>query len=372
MMGENTRRVLVNQNFEQPLIDSKINGKSWLVKMTVKNYLQMVDIESNQYQRNLQNLSFYRKLINDLLDDTTMPPISVVYPEENIDFQKGLRVDKNFIILDGLQRTNCILECRDIIISGKSKGLIKDIEEFDNKLIYVEIWEKLDLKYILYKMVVLNTGQKKMDYAHQLDILSESVKDKLEEAQIPYITVKEKVNGGNRQGHFELSTITQGLVSYINASPIPSKKNAAEYLFERFNINIDDNSSGLSLITNDSTYNYLKWVLVDFNNLLSEKYVNDNPMEKYDVFLISLFASLGYCQNKDPEGLDIKIKILESSFQSEADPIQLEVFKQLYTRFKTSIGDKRRRFIYETFRDFFLSPSAVDKLSWEYVYDRIV
>ncbi|MDG5472407.1 hypothetical protein P6709_11690 [Jeotgalibacillus sp. ET6] len=370
-MVQPSRRVLVSQNFSEPLIDKKIDGKSWLVKMKIRDYLQMVDIESNQYQRNLQNLSFYNKLINDLLDDTTMPPISVVYPENAIDFKEGLRIDKKFIILDGLQRTNCILECRDRIIKGKSNGIFRDLDSFYEKLIYVEIWEKVDLKYILYKMVVLNTGQKKMDYGHQLDILSDSVKEKLQEKNIAYITTKERISDGKKEGHFELSNITQALVSFINGSPIPSKKNAAEYLFERFNINMDEESSGISLITNDATYEYLEWVLVKFNALLNEKYKNDNPLEKYEIFIISLFASIGYCQKKDPINLSNKIRILEERFTKIDDPLDMKIFIHYYASFKTSIGDKRRRFIYETFRDFFLSSSAIDKLNWEYSYDRV-
>ncbi|MCH5460920.1 hypothetical protein [Bacillus cereus] len=365
------KRIKVNQNFQEPVIDKKIDGVSWLVKMTIKNYLEMVDLESNIYQRNLQSLSFYRKLMEDLLDDTTMPAISVVYPEKNIDLQAGLRVDKKFIILDGLQRTNCILECRDMISKGKSSGIIQSIEEFDQKQIYVEIWEKMDLKNILYKMVVLNTGQKKMDYGHQLDILSESIKEKLEEADIPYYTVKDKAQKKKDTNGFELSIITQSLVSFINATPIPSKKNAAEYLFERFNLNIDDNKNGLALITDDATYEYLKWVLVDFNRLLEEHYPGRNPLQKYDAFIVSLFASLGYCQKKNPENLKRKIKELEKLFASKEDPINLNVFDQLYTSFKTSIGDKRRRFIYGTFREYFLAPTTIDNLEWESMYDRV-
>lgn len=180
--------VKVEEYFDTPLYDNKIKGVSWLVKMTIGRYLEMVGMTANPYQRTLQSLSFYRKLIEDLLDDTTMPPISVVYPERNINFKIGLQSDKKFIILDGLQRTNCILACLQIIESEKSKGKIQTVEDFKSKLVYVEIWEKLDLQNILYKMVVLNTGQKKMDYGHQLDILSDSLKIMLSEAEILFIT----------------------------------------------------------------------------------------------------------------------------------------------------------------------------------------
>jgi len=342
-----------------------------MVQMTIGDYLNMVDFESNVYQRNLQNLSFYKKLIDDLLNDTTMPPISVVYPSKDINLQAGLLTKNNFIILDGLQRTNCLLECREIISKGKSTGSIKSLEEFNQKVIYVEIWENLDLRYILYKMVVLNTGQKKMDYAHQLDILSESIQKKLIEMNIPFFTVKDKNSGTYDPNTFPLSTITQGIVSFINGSPIPNKKNAAEYLFERFNLDLEDNQNGLALITDDLTYKYIYWVLKDLNTLLNQKYGEENPLKKYDIFLISLLASIGYCMKKNPENLHVKISVLESKFQSNNDPLNLKLFKQRYGEFKTSIGDKRRRFIYDTFRDYFQTPHYYDELEWENVYGRI-
>lgn len=128
----------------------------------------------------------------------------------------------------------------------------------------------------------------------------------------------------------------------------------------------------LNMINDESTYYYLIWVLKDFDNLLKQKYKTENPLRKYDVFLISLFASLGYCHNKNPELLKKKIKVLIDSFKTQSDPLRLGVFSDIYSRFKTGIGDKRRRFIFETFRSYFLSVEGVDNLEWEYAYDKIL
>lgn len=367
--------IKVSQKFDEPLVDVKINGRSWMVKMNVEDYLTMVNIEGNKYQRNLQNLTFYRKLIEDLLNDTTMPPISVVYPEKDIDFTQGLRIVNKFIILDGLQRTNCLLECRRIIDNGKSTGKYKTIEEFNKKLIYVEIWEKLELPNILYKMVVLNTGQKKMDYEHQLDILSDSVKTKLNEMGVKYYVKNDKLKTIVKKGKFELSTVTAALVSYINRSPIPGKKNAAEFLFNRFDISVEANEAenALNLINDEETYFHLKWVLVDLNKMLNEKYgVDQNPINKYDVFLISLFASLGFCHSKKPELLKAKINLLEEMFKShDDDPLRMNKFDVIYTSFTSGIGDKRRRFIFNSLKIFFLTPIVDDTFDWNEEYAQI-
>ncbi|YCI76079.1 hypothetical protein M1D47_21150 [Bacillus sp. R1-10] len=371
--AKDIKKIQVDLNFSEPLIDSKINGKSWMAKIRIGDYLEITSMESNRYQRNIQNVKFYKKLIQDLLDDTVIPPISVVYPEKDVDFDEGLSSDKKFIILDGLQRTNSILQCLSILEKGESQYKIQTVDEFKNKKIYIEIWEKLDLKYILYKMVVLNTGQKKMDYEHQLDILSESIEEVLQVNDIRYLTKKQEAEVGKDARVYKLSDITTGLVSFLIGKPSPGKKNAAEYLFERFNISIEGEEEGnvLSLINDDESYKYLVWVLKDFDEMLSHKYGEDrNPLRKYEVFLISLFGSLGAAYQKNPKRLEMKLEQLKELFETEEDPLRMKIFDSIYSSFKTGIGQKRRRFIYETFKLYFSFINS-EKMEWEDINDEI-
>lgn len=355
---------------EEPLVDRKINGKSWIVKMTIEDYLKITSTTTNNYQRNIQNLSFYKKLIKDLLDDTVMPPISVVYPSV-IDFNTGLNINHKFIILDGLQRTNSIQECIKLLENGESKGKIQTIEEFKKKKIYVEIWEDLDTKYILYKMVVLNTGQKKMDYEHQLDILSESLEQILIQNGIQFITRKDELENRNSENFYRLSSITAALVSFLSGKPTPGKKNAAEYLFDQFNLSIDENDEdALSLISDDTTYSKLIWVLKDLKEMIDDKYDADrNPLKKYDVFISSLLGAMGYAHSRNPEKFEYKFSQFIALFEKD-DPLRLNIFEKSYNSFKTGIGQKRRRFIYETFKRFFIMESSV-RLEWEEVLDEL-
>lgn len=361
----------VYEYMKEPIQDNKIGGKSLLTIMTIENYLAMTDTENNPYQRNILGIKQYSKLVEDLLDDTVMPPISVVYKGKQEEIIQGLDEHKKFIILDGLQRTNCIMHCKNIL-ETKHDRIIKSVEEFLQKKIYVEIWEELDLKTILYKMVVLNTGQKKMDYAHQLDILNNSLKNELTENGINVVTVKEKKEGVPSKDAFELADITEGLVSYINGIPISGKKNAAEFLFERLNVGINtgEDTDILDLIYNDSTYQNLIWTLKDLAKVLQEKYGVDNPFMKYNIFLSSFLASLGNAYKKNPANLELKKKELEYLCNSEEDPFSMALFSEYYTKFKTGIGEKRRKFIFEAFRDFFISKSELNRLEWDAIYER--
>jgi hypothetical protein len=367
--------IKVLEHMKSPLNDKKIDGKSLLTIMTVQDYLSMTDIENNPYQRNILGVKQYSKLVDDLLDDTVMPPISVVYDGVQEEITQGLDENKKFIILDGLQRTNCIMHCKNILeqtLEAKKNKKIKTVDEFLQKKIYVEIWGKLDLKTILYKMVVLNTGQKKMDYAHQLDILNNSLKMELTKQGIDIITVKEKKNGSHIEKSFELADVTEGLVSYINGIPISGKKNAAEFLFEKLNVGLNTGEDAyiLDSIYNDSTYENLIWTLKNLMELLDEKYGSGNPLRKYNTFLSSFLASLGNAYKKSPENLEMKKAALVNLCRQEKDPFSILVFEEYYSKFKTGIGEKRRKFIFETFRDFFISKTEINRLEWDAIYER--
>ena len=89
----------VYEYMKEPIQDNKIGGKSLLTIMTIENYLAMTDTENNPYQRNILGIKQYSKLVEDLLDDTVMPPISVVYKGKQEEIIQGLDEHKKFIIL---------------------------------------------------------------------------------------------------------------------------------------------------------------------------------------------------------------------------------------------------------------------------------
>lgn len=374
-------KIKVSSKLDNPLTDKRINTNSWMTTMRIGDYLNLSDKDGNIYQRDLQRLSFYQKLIDDLLHDGIMPPISVVYTGDIKDIQDGfLEEESSFLILDGLQRTNCLQHCKKEIEGNNRNSIFNNVEEFLKKEIYVEIWGGMSLQNILYKMIVLNTGQKKMDYNHQLNILSDSVRSRLIEDEVPFISSKERKNGSvyKKDNALQLSTITEGLASFINGSPLQSKKNAAEFLFNRFDGSFEKNKAGLDLVSDEKTYETLKWVLTDFNDALTEKYGSNNPMVKYDVFFISLLAALGkvYNLNLDEystKHYDIdkrKENLLKLVTSNGSDPLNLEDFEKFYGSFKTGIGARKRKFIFEAFKQYFMTDYTFN-MEWGEAYDLV-
>jgi hypothetical protein len=374
--------------FINPLYDKKVDSKSWMIVLKLKDYLSMIDLaEEHKYQRAVLGAKYYKALIFDILQDSVIPPISVYYEKEikeGCDFDEGSK----FKVLDGLQRSYCLLVCERILqhingtlaigeLRSEEKTLLANIakiqdrvltlENFYNKKIYIEVWENLNPKSILYKMIVLNTGQRKMDYDHQLDILNISIENELKSAGIPIITKKEKQEGNGNSEAFNLSNIVEGLVSYVNRTPVSGKKDAAESLFNKLEFDSDDDDA-IGIIYDSNTYDNLIWTLKTINSKLIEKYKNDNPLKKYEPFLVSFLAALGYSYyyyagTNNIEAFEASKQKLLDRIEKEDDPLNINAMNPIYNSFKSSIGDKRRKLIFESLKDFFVSGSAT-KIDW--------
>lgn len=109
----------------------------------------------------------------------------------------------------------------------------------------------------------------------------------------------------------------------------------------------------------------MKWTFATFSKLLDDKYKADNPFKRYDIFLTGFFASLGFAQERNPATLKLNIKRLESSLKSDdTDPIRLREFQTCADSFKSGIGEKRRKLVFEAFKTFLLSnPNLDEKLN---------
>jgi hypothetical protein len=177
--------------------DKKIKKKIFLYEIKIDNYLQIIDdFDEKDFsmQRTFLGFNSYKRLILDMILGADIPSIALVAKNKEFD-GTNLSFDNKFLILDGLQRTSCIKIAKDILENPSNKEFDKFFNEFSNEIerdklptleeflnynLSVFIWENLELKDMLYKMVVLNTGQRKMSNEHQLDILASEIKENLQ------------------------------------------------------------------------------------------------------------------------------------------------------------------------------------------------
>ncbi|HAH0825304.1 TPA: hypothetical protein HHG21_004819, partial [Escherichia coli] len=87
-------------------------------------------------------------------------------------------IDKSSLsIIDGMQRTTAFLEA------------VKQSEEVKNKTIRIEYWFSKSMNSLIYRMLVLNTGQVPWDIKRQLDTIYDSIIKELKES-IPNLDIR--------------------------------------------------------------------------------------------------------------------------------------------------------------------------------------
>ncbi|CAA6804122.1 MAG: Unknown protein [uncultured Sulfurovum sp.] len=370
--------------------DLKIKKNIYLCELTISSYLELIEDSDNEdfdLQRSFLGMDFYKRLILDMILGADIPSVSLVHNNKEVslnNFKKDNKFNlekEKFLILDGIQRTACLRIAKNIIQNpDKYKSFFDDfkseiqvdsmpsIEIFQEYKLTVFIWEHLNLNDMLYKMVVLNTGQRKMSDKHQLDILANEIKENLEtynfelytEREIKDRTLKQKKLIAN--GDLLVSALSEGVVSYIKESPVKNKADAVEYLFERL--------TEYKGLLNKNLIADLQLVIDIHTNFYMEK--NDSQeyfFSQYEPLLIGFLSALGKARNHSSlpqEKLDEKILYLKENIMSN----DWEVFIETYRRFKSAIGYKRRHFSFEIFFSYFMN-TYDNELDFDLAYSRV-
>ena len=174
------------------LKDEKVNCYSVMVQLSVEEYLKMVNSTFEKRgglegQRDTLKtttaIRIRKRMVQDIEAGAVIPPIviGVIVPEEifstlhTLDIKSFLalmeRIDSDSIsIIDGMQRTTAISEVL--------KNTPTDISQ--NK-IRIEYWIASQVNSLIYRMLVLNTGQVPWNIRRQIEIVFRQIIKELEE-----------------------------------------------------------------------------------------------------------------------------------------------------------------------------------------------
>ncbi|WP_421105391.1 hypothetical protein [Serratia marcescens] len=116
-------------------------------------------------------------VIGVIVDNDTYDSIKKVYDEKSFDTLNA-SIDKSSLsIIDGMQRTTALLEA------------VRQSEDVRNKSIRIEYWFSKSMNSLIYRMLVLNTGQVPWDIKRQLDTIYDSIIKDLK-TSIPNLDVR--------------------------------------------------------------------------------------------------------------------------------------------------------------------------------------
>ncbi|GAA5100726.1 hypothetical protein [Wohlfahrtiimonas larvae] len=299
----------------------KVIDSSFIVGST--NYSYAIShlsnlIEKLEIQRKLQQSAIYKRLEQDILRGCVMPPITVAFVDEQIQFRDEAQVQKyieqniqSAFILDGIQRLNLLKKIEDQLSP----------ELLSNGLIVLNILICPSMDKLLYRMVTLNNGQKPMSPAHQIEILT-SADVGFEELSRKIKTEKD----GYSKDSLNKSDLVKAYIAFLgnsvnidNQKIIQSKLDEliAENIIESFGYENEriEFKQVIQLISDFSSNKALfNWFRVG-NNLIG--------------FCVGISKGFQHIRSENPEMLRINLEKLEIVFGSiDKSKIRVSTFRR--------------------------------------------
>lgn len=168
-------------HFKSIVKDIKADCYSVMCMMEIGEYIRMIDWAYNkrggiERQRDVLKtntaLRIRRRMVKDLLSGAVLPPVVLGISMAKGDFFDGLGnsqeifsaifdliKDNNICIIDGMQRSTAIIEATSINVGLK------------NSLMRVEFWVATNMNSMIYRMLVLNSGQVPWSIRKQIETI---------------------------------------------------------------------------------------------------------------------------------------------------------------------------------------------------------
>ncbi|NRD76222.1 hypothetical protein HPT25_01700 [Bacillus sp. BRMEA1] len=204
------------------LRDERVDCFSVLTNIRIKDYLELVQtaykskggIEGQrQALKTKSAIRIRQRMRNDIVKGTILPPIviGIVLDKETYEKVDSMQSDKGAIldilnnvskeslsIIDGMQRTTAIV---DAMTDNKNLG---------DKEIRVEYWLSTNTNSLLYRMLILNSGQVPWNIRRQIEILYNSLINEIR-SKVENIHLIEIDENGNRSapGTFQADKIIE-------------------------------------------------------------------------------------------------------------------------------------------------------------------
>ncbi len=360
-------------------------------QMTIPEYLTIVGtrFEDFHLQRRREKHKAYGRLESDIRDGALLPSIALAVKLERVadilPAYNDYRADSGKVgvlaaalnspgtvdILDGLQRTYIM---RDIAEKGETFK--------PDQTILVEFWLETDLHNLIYRIIVLNAGQKPMSIRHQLELLFASLQESIL-SRLPGVEIylERENTRRTKPKKFAFDVIVTAYQAMITGSPEVQKTNiVANELLESSALDLGE--QGVSRQFDRFVEMLKRYVEFDehtariYEEGLTIEDVEDdaNPRGNGQTsstgvanwfatsnVMASFFAAVAQFGNSDQRmrRAEEAIEALGHALQNApkaSDPLGLEEFANLRSGFnprKINVGVATRRLLTNGFKEFF-------------------
>ena len=366
-------------------IDLKSGAHVIYCQATPDEYLDIVGKSFGDFtiQRRRENHKAYKRLKSDIIEGCLLPSITlsvkhhlvqkiVAEIDDNSKLKTLLSGSDVVDILDGLQRTYLLSDIRNEGVGFK-----------EGQELLLEFWLEPDISKLIYRMIVLNSGQKAMSMRHQVELLFHSLRQTIIDRVIGIeIFLERDVKRRTQPNKYSLASIASAYQAFITSSHETDKENlVAQRLIDEDAFD----STELELTTQfESFIKYLNlFYALDqalWQRYSSNKYEISNDSCEDDVkannskkelledafswlgsenVMLSFFAAVAQYLNANKEKrIDSSLDTLLSNANNPQieDPLGLFTFNVVKTGLnsrKTNVGFATRKLIATGFKDFF-------------------
>lgn len=170
-----------------------------------------------------------KRLIDDLKNGAVIPPIVIgaVVNDLNPNNIENINpeTEKNATVIDGMQRTEALLIAHD------------EDPNISNNPLRVEFWLSANSISLIYRMLVLNTGQTPWDVKRQLEVVYKPLIDETSN-KVADITIYKKNDGKRRTtgGCYQASSIVELFLAFASRKEIVSAPDRLADDFTRLDV----------------------------------------------------------------------------------------------------------------------------------------
>lgn len=207
-------------------------------QLPISEFLDLVgsEFENFSIQRRREKHRAYSRLRTDLIEGALLPSITLAVRPERVKallplvnendldaLANALSVPSGVDILDGLQRTFII---RDLHTEG--------VEFPATQTVHLEFWLEENTRHLVYRIIVLNAGQKPMSMRHQVELLFMALRERIC-AEIPDLELytERETTRRRRARKYAMDRVAGAYHCFLIKSPDAKKENiVAQQLLE--------------------------------------------------------------------------------------------------------------------------------------------
>jgi hypothetical protein len=353
--------------------DLRTNTPVIYAQMTIAGYLELVGDKFNVFaiQRRREKHKAYGRMKTDIINGALLPAITLAVKPELVPnllplYQSGDRIalatalgaTGSVDILDGLQRTYIL---KDLSTEG--------VQFKENQNVLLEFWLESNYKHLIYRIIVLNAGQKPMSMRHQLEVLFSIFKTTLEQEVTGLDLIDETSTARRtRARKYALDRIVTSYHSFLAKSPEVKKENVVAQQLVEENI-LSEGEDRLSAQF-DEFKGFLK-LYADLDDQICRVYDGSAPEELpvptgtnwfgLENVMNAFFAAVSDFGSTEDKLSRIKNAIdrLSEALKLAApgtDPLNLVSLQQITQSFnvrKVNVGFATRKLLTSSFKEFF-------------------